>query len=166
MSAKLEKAVPALWPLGAALALALAASGCGSKQSVSLDARIESASLSVTDVTLGTQLAGGFTLVLALGDYASEGTHVTVQSFSVVGADSNDTVLAPLQVGPDPGTVDVGVGQTRNIAFTVDASKLLSSDDKAKLCAGAVIITGTVTDTIGGGHSIPLRSMRLDVSGC
>jgi len=170
MSVKLEKAAfPASRRLvrgGAAVLLALCVGGCGSKQSVSLGAQIDNASLSVSDVTLGTQLAGGFTLVLELGDYASQGTHVTVESFSVIGADSNDTVLAPLQVGPDPGTIDVGVGETKKVAFTVNATKLLSSADKAKLCAGAIVIAGTVTDTLGGGHSIPLRSARISVSGC
>lgn len=152
--------------LALVVGLAIPVAGCGSKQSVSLEAHIDGASLSVKDGTLGTQLGGGFTLVLKLGDYASQGTKVTVQSFSVVGADSNDTVLPSLQVGPDPGTVDVGVGQTKNVVFTVGGSKLLSSADKAKLCAGPVVIAGTVTDTLGGGHSTPLRSARITVSGC
>jgi hypothetical protein len=166
MSAKLQKR--ASGRLGPALLLGLvaSASGCGSKQSVSLDAHIESASLSVKDLALGTQLGGGFTLMLKLGDYASQGTHVTVESFSLVGANSNDTLLAPLKVGPDPGTVSVGVGQTKNIAFTVDGSVLLSASDKANLCAGQVVIAGTVTDTLGGGRSIPLRSAWISVSGC
>ncbi len=148
------------------LGLVVGASGCGSKQSVSLDAHIDSASLSVKDLALGTQLSGGFTLVLKLGDYASEGTKVTVQSFSLVGADSNNSVLSAFKVGPDPGAVSVGVGQTRNIAFSVDGSTLLSASERSKLCAGPVVIAGTVTDTLGGGHSIPLRSARLSVSGC
>lgn len=152
--------------LGFVLCLAACASACGSKQSVSLDAHIDSAKLAVQDVTLGTQLSGGFQLVLKLGDYASEGTKVTVESFSVIGADSNDTVLGSLKVGPDPGTIDVGVGKTKVVSFTVDGSALLSSADKAKLCAGQVVITGTVTDTLGGGHSTPLRSARINVSGC
>ncbi len=152
--------------LAPALLLGLLATGCGSNKSVSLDARVEGANLSLTDGALGTQIGGGFTLVLELGHYASKSTQVTVESFSVLGADSNSTALAPLVVGPDPGKIDVGVGKKKSIAFTVDGTKLLTAADKTALCAGAVVIVGTVTDTLGGGKSIPLRSARFSVSGC
>lgn len=165
MSAKLE--IRGLRRLAPALLLGLLVAGCGSPQSVSLGAHIDGAKLSVTAATLGTQLGGGFTLVLSLGNYASKGTQVTVQSFSVVGASSNATLVDPLPIGPDPGTIDVGVGKTKNVVFKVDGStKLLPAGAKTQLCAGKVVIVGTVTDTLGGGKSIPLRSSQITVSGC
>src|SRR5262245_60695723 len=79
-----------------AMLCALLVAGCGSKGAVTLTARVESPELSVTQGALVQGLAGGFDLVLSLGDVASKGTSVNAPTFSVVQGDL--VVLSPLRL--------------------------------------------------------------------
>jgi hypothetical protein len=154
--------------LGVALSVALILSGCGSKSIVSLSASIQNADLAVAQVALGTTLSGSFVLSLALGNRASGSTQVSLESFSLLSSADKSTLIAPLKVTPQGATfpLTVGVGQTKNVTFQLDTSDTLQSSEKAALCAGPVLIVGTVTDTLGGGKSIDLSSSPVTISGC
>lgn len=143
-------------------------SGCGSKDIVSLSAHIQSADLKVAQVALGTVLSGGFDLSLELGSMASGPTKVSLESFSLLSAADKSSLVAPLKVSPQSATfpLSVGVGQTKTVHFILDDSGTLPDSEKAKLCAGPVLVVGTITDTLGGGKSIDLSSSSVSISGC
>lgn len=153
---------------GLALAAALVLSGCGNKDIVSLSAHIQNADLSVTQAPLGTTLSGSFVLSLALGNRASGSTQVSLESFSILSSANQSTLIAPLKVTPQGAAfpLTVGVGDTKNVKFQLDTADTLPAGKQAALCAGPVLIVGTVTDTLGGGKSIDLSSSPVTISGC
>lgn len=151
---------PALLVLVATLAC-----GCGSKESVSLSARIGNVQLSVEQKTLGTALSGSFDLQLELGPEASGDTSVSLESLALLR--EGQAVVSPLQATPQ-GTsfpVQVGKGQTKTVPFVVDDSTLLDAAVKDAICAGPLSVSGSVTDTLGGGRTT-LVSPAVTPGGC
>jgi hypothetical protein len=161
--------LPAVLRATAPFLLACAAVlGCGSKSSVALSARIQAAELAVEQLTLGTQLTGGFELFLEVGPEASGGATVSLESFALVRASDSSSLVAPLPAEPQGASfpVQVGKGQKKIVPFTLDATDLLAPASHAAICAEPVKVVGAVRDTLSGGASTPLESAALTPTGC
>jgi hypothetical protein len=150
------------------IACAAAALGCGSKSSVALSARIQSAELAVEQLTLGTRLTGGFELYLEVGPEASGGTEVSLESFALVRASDELSLVAPLLAGPQGAAfpLEVAKGQKKIVSFALDEGDLLAPAARGEICAEPVKIVGAVRDTLGGGDTTPLQSVPVTPSGC
>ncbi len=159
---RVVRAKLALVSCSAALAL-----GCGTKSSVSLSAAVQNPALSIQTATLGASLSGAFELRLALGSNASESTTVSLEGFSLVRASDQSTLVSPLEAAPDTAfPLDVAVGSSKIVVFTLDDSKLLDPTDEDAICAEPVRIVGAVRDTLSGGDTTSLTSSDITVGGC
>ena len=148
--------------LGVAALLALFSSACGSKGAVALLATAESPSLTVEQAALGASLSGGFQLVLELGEYAEDGTDVSLASFGLY-RDSEEIVSTlPLSANADfPQHLEPGDG--RSITLSIDmGGDLLDSAVGEALCAGEVLYRGGVTE--GDGALTPASSLKFSPS--
>ncbi len=134
------------WLALCSAALFLAA--CGDKSAVSLSAYVSDASLKVTDTPFGdAALSGSFSVVLNLGPEASGPTHVTLGNFSLQGADGAALVdVLSLTSNPE-FPVDVDKGGSKTVSFTFSKDSV----DGAALCAGQVVIVGSLMDSLKGG---------------
>ena len=148
------------------LLLPFALGGCGSKGSVGLSAQVQSASLAVESVTLGTKLSGSFELFLEVGPEASGGSDVGLLSFALVTASSQATLVAPLHLSPAESQYHVPKGEQRILPFELDHPDPLASALLDALCAEPVQISGAVTDSLSGGESTPVHSQSIAVRGC
>ncbi|MBK7579371.1 MAG: hypothetical protein IPI67_04110 [Myxococcales bacterium] len=142
--------------------------GCGSKDNISLSATVSKVQLSVIEQALGTQLSGGFDLNLEVGAEADGDGTVELESFSIVRAADQGTLVGALQAVPQGVSfpLKVGKGQSKAVPFLLDDSALLPSADKANLCAGEVQLVGAVKHNLNGGETKPLRGKALLPSGC
>lgn len=121
-------------------------------------AKIESPALTVEGTALTTELDGSFTLVLALGDYASDPTTVTLGAFSL--QRDNVALVENLELDTDPKfPIELGVGKSKRVAVTVDHS-LGVPDVAAELCAGPLAYVGTLTDSLAD-HATTVRSGNI-----
>ena len=160
------------WPMvrfssvGAVLVAAVATWGCGSKDAVTLGAKVRNVQISVEQKTLGTQLGGGFELFLEVGAEASGGSTVTLETFGLVRG--GDTLDSPLQATPQGVTfpLTVGKGQSKTVSFVIDSASLLDPATKDAICAGPVRVSGSIKDTLSGGERTPLSSSDVTPSGC
>ncbi len=148
--------------LGLAALLALLSSACGSKGAVALVATAESPSLTVEQAALGTSLSGGFLLVLELGEYADEGTDVSLASFGLH-RDSEEIVSSlPLAASGD-FPQHLAPGQSKRITLSIDmGGDLLDGAVGEALCAGTVAYRGGVTE--GDGALTPAFSAEFTPS--
>lgn len=129
---------------------------------MSLSARVDNATVSVQQLTLGTQLSGEFDLLLELGPAAPESTQVTLGTFSVKG---DQSTVVPLTIAASEAfPVDVGAGQTKSVHFVLDDTKLIETALGDALCGGNVWYTGTVTDTLSDGKPTVASSAMLTPS--
>ena len=153
-----------------AIVFALSAflASCGSKGSVSLSAMLQNAEISLQQVALGTELAGSFELFLEVGPEADGGSTVSLESFALVRASDQSTLVSPLTASPQGATfpLDVPKGGKRVVPFDVDGDGLLDAAVTDAICAEPVQIVGAVRDTLSGGDVTPLRSIALTASGC
>ena len=137
-----------------ALALPLCLVSCGDKSAVSLSAQVNQANVTVTSTALVTTTSGGFELLLELGPEASGPTTVTLGNFALQTA-AGSPLIDPLPVDPGsttfPLVVNKGGSQTAMFSFTS------SKGDHDAICAGQVIIVGSVMDSLKGGTD-PLSS--------
>jgi len=132
----------------------LTLSACGSDGVASLSGRIEQPAVSVERSVLAGDVAGGFDLVLELGEYAGGPTEVSLGAFAL---ERSGTVLLPALVlsgGTFP--VSVAVGQTRRVPLTLDMTAELDVADA--LCEGPVAFRGSVSDTLGKNRPTTLTS--------
>lgn len=135
------------------LSLLLAASGsllgCSAdKSQVALTATVQSPSLDVQTSSVGADASGQFSLVMALGEYASDATEVSVASFSVQ-RDEKD-LLSPLMLSGANFPVSLGVGKRVTLPLTFKDSTDPSIGDD--LCQAPVQIIGTLKDTLSNDH--------------
>jgi hypothetical protein len=141
-----------------ALALPLAL-GCGSKEAVMASMKIESPSLTVDGTALTTELGGGFDLVLALGDYASDPTTVKLGTFTL--QRDGDVLVDNLQIDTDPKfPITLGVGKSKRVAVTVMHS-VMDPDAVTELCAAELAYVGALTDSLGDNRPTTVRSDRI-----
>lgn len=120
--------------------------------------KIESPALTVDGTALTTELDGGFTLVLTLGELASDPTTVKLGTFTL---QRDGIVLVDnLQVKTDPTfPITLGVGKTKRVAVTVDHS-VMDPDAAAELCAGELAYVGALTDSLDD-HPTTVRSDKI-----
>lgn len=151
-----------------ALAVALAVTACGSKDSISLSANVSNVQLTVTEKTLGTELLGSFDLYLEVGPEADGAASVELEAFSLVAAGSGAALVPSLNAVPQGATfpLTIGKGESKTIPFQLDTSKLLPSGEKANLCAGQVRVVGAVKHSLNGGETKPLESTPQTLGGC
>jgi hypothetical protein len=147
--------------------------GCSVPEANDLEvaARVEEPSLLVTPSAFGSKadpqgtLTGSFTLSLSLGTLASKPSDVTVESFALVSAADQSTLISPVPVAAaDAKQVSVAIGETQRLVFHV------SFDNKpqsiAKLCAAKnVQYTGTILDGAQG-NTTPVVGPSFQVQGC
>jgi hypothetical protein len=152
--------------LGAALCLLSAA--CGSKGSIALSASIQKPRVAVESATLGTRLTGGFELTLEVGPEASESSTVSLESFALVSAQDQATLVAPLPAAPEGASFPlvVGKGELKTIRFVIAGDDPISDTQRGAICAGPVRISGAVSDTLSGGRTTPLTSAAVTAEGC
>jgi hypothetical protein len=143
-----------------ALALPLCLVSCGDKSAVSLTAQVDQANVTVTTAPLGSTTTGGFELKLELGSEASGPTTVTLGNFTLQTA-AGSPLIDPLPVDPGSTTFPVVVnkGSSQTIMFTFSSSK----GDHGAICAGQVMIVGSVMDSLKGGTD-PLSSVPFTPS--
>jgi hypothetical protein len=141
--------------------VALAACACsGDKSLVAMSATVESPTLTVESSALGADATGGFVLVLALGEYATEATEVSLGSFSL--QRGGVELLSPLSLSGANFPVTLGVGKTITLPLTFDASTEPAVADA--LCQGTVEIVGTLKDSLSNNHPTPVRSPAFAAS--
>jgi hypothetical protein len=130
---------------------------------VTLSAKVDNAQVGVTTVALGSELSGAFDLVLTLGDYAPEGTEVTLGAFAL--KNSGGAVVEGLPLAADPSfPIAVAVGKSVTVHMTLDTNELVDSALVPALCDGQVWYSGTVNDTLNDGKSTVAESTPLTAS--
>lgn len=142
--------------------------GCGSKGAVSLNASLQNVDVRLEQVTLGVRLLGGFDLRLSLGSEAPSSTTVSLESFALVRAADQSTLLAPLPVAPGAGAVlpvELSKGQEKVVPFAFDGNELVDPNLRDQICAQTVQIVGAISDSASG-DILPLASNELEPDGC
>ena len=140
--------------------------GCSAKERVTLSANIRNVDLRVEEGTLGTFLAGGFDLRLALGANAPESTTASLEAFRLVRASDRSELVPTLLLTGAPAELDIAPGQAQTVSLVLDATDPISPDSQAGICAEPVQITGAVTDTLSDARTTPVESPAVDPSGC
>lgn len=139
-----------LWSLAWVLPLCLVS--CGDKSAVSLTVTLDQATVTAQQGTFGATLGGGFELKFELGPEASGSATVSLGSFAIqtaAGMPLVDQVTLAASGATFPLVVNKGASQT--VTFTMSSTKVLMPADRAALCAGQVMIVGTVMDSLKGG---------------
>jgi hypothetical protein len=145
-----------------ALAISLAAlpsTGCpNTDAAVFVDAEIE---------TLGVSLTGSFTLRLHLSARASGPSEVSFGAFSLSTADQSETLVDALPVvASQAAPIEVAPDDTIEVELTIDTgADLLDAALVDRICAGPVVVSGVVDDTLRGG-SVTAVSPPIVPSGC
>jgi hypothetical protein len=138
------------WAFRALLA-GFALTACSAKGAVALSAYAQSPSLQVESVLLGSSLGGGFELVLQQGMAAPDATSVSLGSVGL--KDGAGVILdsLPLSVSPQ-FPVEVAVGGSQIVRFSLDESQLVEATTAERLCAAGAkpYFFGTVTDSASG----------------
>jgi len=155
--------------LAAALAALALASCVPSTEDLEVSAKIEAPSLTIEPSAFGSKddpqgtPKGGFTLSLTLGQLASSGSDVTVQSFAIVSADTQKFLL-PLQVQVTAQkSFRVEVAQTQKFDYVLTYDKPVPLKD---LCAaGSILFTGTILDGARG-KTTPVTGIPILPKGC
>jgi hypothetical protein len=141
-----------------ALALPLCLVSCGDKSAVSLTAQVDQASVTVQTAPLvGAMVTGSFELKLELGPEASGPTTVTLGNFALQTTSGGSLVDSlPVDSGSTTFPLVVNKGSTETATFTFNVAK----GDHDAICAGQVIIVGSVMDSLKGGTD-PLQSAPI-----
>jgi hypothetical protein len=144
------------------LSLVATANGCVEEDTASLSARVEAPRVSVEESTLVSELSGGFTLVLALGSYASEATEVSLGVFTLDRA--GETVFGPIPLSSSTHDfpVSVGVGKSVQVEFEIEDGTSVAPEQSDALCDGPLSFVGSLSDTLGANKPIRVESAALD----
>ena len=134
----------------AALLLGLTLASCNLDAAVFVDPSITMPTLTVQKVALGTTLAGGFNLELHLSARASGPSNVTVGSFSLRTANQQTVLVPNLPVTTHPASpIGVAENSTQTVEVAIDTmSATLDASAHDAICAGQVVVTGTITDSL------------------
>ncbi len=127
----------------------LGALGCSAdKSQVALTATVQTPALDVEMSSVGADASGTFSLVMALGEYASDPTEVKLGAFSVQRDDKE--LLSPLALSGATFPVSLGVGKrvTLPLTFTESTEPSTGTD----LCQAPVQIRGTLMDSLSNDH--------------
>ncbi|HEX3772941.1 MAG TPA: hypothetical protein VHV51_00685 [Polyangiaceae bacterium] len=137
--------------LSLAFALLVPLTACGDKSAVSLTVTMQDPSVTAQQGALGSTLGGGFELEFNLGPEASGTTTVTLGDFALQTA-AGTMLVDSLKVDPGstafPLTIDKG--SIKDVSFTFSMSALLTQAQHDAICAGKVVIVGSVMDSLSG----------------
>jgi len=123
--------------------------GCSAdKSQVALTATVQGPSMEVQTSNVGADANGQFSLVMTLGEYASDPTEVSLGSFSVQ-RDEKD-LLPSLSISGAMFPVNLGVGKRVALPLTFVKSTDPSKGDD--LCLAPVQIRGTLMDSLSNDH--------------
>ena len=123
--------------------------GCSAdKSEVALTATVQGPSMEVQSSGVGADANGQFSLVMSLGEYASDATEVSLGSFSVQ-RDEKD-LLSSLSISGAMFPVSLGVGKRVALPLTFTKSTDPSKGDD--LCLAPVQIRGTLMDSLSNDH--------------
>lgn len=123
--------------------------GCSAdKSQVALTATVQAPELEVQTSSVGADATGQFSLVMALGEYASDATEVKLGSFSIQ-RDEKD-LLSPLGLSGAMFPVSLDVGKRVTLPLTFIESTKPSTGDA--LCQAPVQIRGTLMDSLSNDH--------------
>lgn len=131
--------------------------GCGSKGSVGISMEITAPHLTVDSSAVGADATGGFTLRLALGEEAPEGTDVALGTFALQRGSTQ--LLPPLALAGVTFPVRLGVGEEKTFALTFTASTEPSVADA--LCDGPLALLGAVSDSASGDQPTSMQSAEF-----
>jgi len=113
--------------------------------------------LTVNRSAIGADAAGGFDLVLELGEFASGPTQVSSGGFVL---ERDEVVLlSALSLSGATFPVTVAAGEKKTLRLTFDQSPSVSEADA--LCADDVSFRGSVTDSLSGNKPITLVSVAF-----
>jgi hypothetical protein len=140
--------------------------GCGAKERVTLSATVRNVDLRVEQRLLGTFLAGGFDLRLALGANAPESTTASLEAFRLVRASDQTELVSSLPLADVPAHIDIAPGREQTISLELDDTDPISPDSQARICAEPVKILGAVTDTLSDERTTPAESPSVVPGGC
>jgi hypothetical protein len=141
--------------------LVLALGACSADRSmVALSAKVENPSLEVQSSAVGADASGGFELVMALGEYASESTQVSLGSFSLM--KDGVEVLSPLSLSGAKFPVSLGIGKELSVSLSFEASAEPAVADE--LCQGELEIKGTLMDSLSNDHPTRVGSQPFAAS--
>jgi hypothetical protein len=123
--------------------------GCSAdKSQLALSATVQAPALDVQMGSLAADANGAFSLVMSLGEYASDTTEVSLGSFSVQRDDKE--LLARLSLAGATFPVSLGVGKRVSLPLTFTATTAPSTG--TDLCQGPVHIRGTLMDSLSDDH--------------
>ncbi|HEY4104436.1 MAG TPA: hypothetical protein VGM44_11115 [Polyangiaceae bacterium] len=141
--------------LSLALALFAPLTACGDKSAVSLTVTMQQASVTAQQSSLGASfgstLGGGFELEFNLGPEASGSTTVTLGSFALQSA-SGASLIDHLNVdaGATAFPLTIDQGSIKDVSFTISMTALLTQSQHDAICAGEVVVVGSVMDSLSG----------------
>jgi hypothetical protein len=162
------------------LALSIGTSCSANKDAVAVSASIANASVAVAKTAAGlvSNLSGGFDVYLELGARASGPTDVTLVTFSLVRAETNQPLLTsgkPLSVvssGASP--IHLNPGDKASVHLDISASGAqgkatpmeITNADLTAICgAGSLKILGQLKDS-SMGDATSVASMGISPTGC
>lgn len=123
--------------------------GCSAdKSQVALTATVQGPSLEVQTSNVGADANGQFSLVMSLGEYASDSTEVSLGAFSVQ-RDEKD-LLPPLSLKGAMFPVTLGVG--KRVALPLSFAESTDPSKGDDLCLAPVQIRGTLMDSLSNDH--------------
>ncbi len=144
----------------AVLCTTLLAAACGSKGAVSLVASLEQPTLTARSAALGTELSGGFELVLSLGKEAPSGSSVELGNFVIKGP--SGALVDALSLAADADfPVSVAPGESQRVHLALDGGGLVAEEVKDALCAAELWYAGDVLDAANGGKPTPVSSAHF-----
>lgn len=155
--------------------LLLFAAGCGSKGAVALVANIHqpSASLDSPQFSLAWLLRGGFTLQVALGEFAPTATDVSLSGPMTLVRPNDQASLVVLKlraVPPPPFHLAPGANIDATLTIADDLvgipAQTLTQAEHDSLCQTRIVqIAGSLTDTASGAPT-PVSSESFEVLPC
>jgi hypothetical protein len=122
---------------------------------------MDQAAVTAKKGALGTNLGGTFELEFELGPEASGPATVSLGDFALQTA-AGSPIVDPLPADAS-GTsfpLVVAKGGTQTVTFALSSKEQLTDDQYTAICAGPVIIVGSVTDSLKGGID-PVRSSPI-----
>lgn len=147
----------------------LFAAGCvdTSTDRVKLTAEVGSASASIEQALLVTQLGGGFELTLARGDFAEGDSTIEAPPAVVVVAAETGAELLPVDAVADPPLPWVIEPDSElSIRFTLSDENVLSDGERDAICAGEVAYVGSLRDADDRDAPLGFESRAMTVGGC
>ena len=103
---------------------------------------------------MGADATGSFSLQIALGDYASSDSQVSLGTFSIQRGDTE--LMSPLSLAGATFPVSLGVGKKVMLPMTFTAS--VDPSAAMTICEAPVLVQGTLLDSQNAGQPLLVTS--------